>query len=270
MATLKRVHRRIVGDVEGQAIAATLGGQVAAGRKRLKISQEEFDRRVGVKASRISQIERGEGQGSPLGLWIAIGLALGRPLAVALSRPVDVDHAPADAGHLEIQEFLLRLARKAGRRATFELATRPNEPWRSTDVGVRDNRQRVLILEEAWNTFGDVGAARRATTRKVGEAEALALAIGGEGPYRVASVWVVRSSAANRALIARFPEVFASACPGSSQAWVRSLLEGTPPPSAAGLVWVGPASGRLFAWRRRQRTVSTAPSGGAAPRAAPQ
>ena len=251
MAGLKRVQQRIVGDVEGQAIATTLGGQIAVSRKRLDMTQGELGQKVGVRASRISQLERGKGQGSPLGLWVAIGLTLGRPLAVGFTRPIGGQHAPTDAGHLEIQEYLLALARQTGRAATFELATRPSEPWRSTDVGVRDDRQRVLILEEAWNTFGDVGAARRATSRKLAEAEALAISIGRGRPYRVASVWIVRSTAANRELVARYPEVFASACSGSSHRWVQALLSGGQPPEETGLVWVDPASRRLFAWRRR-------------------
>jgi hypothetical protein len=123
---------------------------------------------------------------------------------------------------------------------------------RSTDVGVRDDTHRVLILEEAWNTFGDVGAARRATTRKAAEAERLAIAIGGDRPYRVASVWIVRATAANRGLISRYPAVFARACPGSSLDWVRALVDGDAPPEATGLVWCDPIAGSVFAWRRRR------------------
>ena len=74
----------------------------------------------------------------------------------------------------------------------------------------------------------------------------------GTGPYRVATVWIVRPSAANRRLVARYPEVFASACPGSSRAWLRALAEGASPPAAAGLVCCDPVAGRLTEWRRRR------------------
>jgi hypothetical protein len=43
-------------------------------------------------------------------------------------------------------------------------------------------------------------------------------------------VWVVRPSAANRRLLARYPEIFRSAFPGSSRAWVAALTTGAPPP----------------------------------------
>jgi hypothetical protein len=143
------------------------------------------------------------------------------------------------------------MARATGRAATFELATRPTEPTRSVDVGVRDDANRVLILEEAWNTFGDVGAARRSTARKVAEAEGVAVALGHGRPYRVAAVWVVRATAANRELVRRYPEVFANACPGSSRRWVEALTTAAVAPDQPGLVWVDAASGRLTAWRRR-------------------
>jgi transcriptional regulator with XRE-family HTH domain len=249
MRGAKRTNEQIVGDREAGAIAAALGRGLRDGRRRLRLTQEELGRRVGVGPSRMGQLERGRGDRAPLRLWVALGIAIGQPLAVSLSRAAAADRV-ADAGHLEMQEFLLALARGTGRRATFELATRPAEPWRSTDVGVRDDTHRVLILEEAWNTIGDVGAARRSTARKHAEAERLAIAIGGDRPYRVASVWIVRATAANRGLISRYPAVFASACPGSSLAWVRALVDGNAPPEATGLVWCDPMAGCVFAWRR--------------------
>jgi hypothetical protein len=108
-----------------------------------------------------------------------------------------------------------------------------------------------LIIEEAWNTFADVGAAARGTSRKRAEAADLAATIDDGAPYRVASVWVVRPSATNRALLARFPGIFSSACPGSSREWVQTLTIGGAPPTAAGLVWLDPRSGRITEWRRR-------------------
>jgi hypothetical protein len=118
-------------------------------------------------------------------------------------------------------------------------------------VCVRDTRNRVLIIQEAWNTFGDIGAAVRSSNRKEIEARDLAATIDGGPPYRVASVWVVRPSATNRTLLARYPEIFRSAFPGSSRRWAAALRTGSPPPGAAGLVWLEPTSGRILEWRRR-------------------
>jgi hypothetical protein len=183
---------------------------------------------------------------------------LDRPLRIELSR--DVREEPADAGHLAIQELVMRLGRRAGHGATFELPTRPSNPAYSTDVGLRDDRARRLILVECWNTIGDVGAAVRSTNRKRAEAEGLAAAIGGGRsttggdlpgkPYTVATVWVVRATRRNRDLISRYPELFASRFPGSSRAWVQALTRGTPPPADLGLVWCDVRATRLYAWRR--------------------
>jgi hypothetical protein len=107
-----------------------------------------------------------------------------------------------------------------------------------------------MILDECWNTFGDIGAAARATVRKTAELEALAT--GRWGPdARVRVVWIVRATARNRALLARYPEIFASRFPGSSRAWVRALTEGSEPPTEPGLVWCDVAATRLLEWRRR-------------------
>ncbi len=116
-----------------------------------------------------------------------------------------------------------------------------------------------LRIEEAWNTFGDVGAAIRRTNRKTAEATDLAATIDGGPPYRVAAVWIVRPSPANRRLLARYPEIFRSAFPGSSRAWVDTLTTGASPPTKAGLVWLDPTSGRVTAWRRG-RTAGVRPN----------
>jgi hypothetical protein len=160
---------------------------------------------------------------------------------------------PADAGHLAMQEQLLELALSTGRPGTFEVATRPADPRHSIDVCIRDVRNRALIIEEAWNSFGDLGASIRSTNRKAAEAAALAATIDDGPPYRVATVWVVRPTAANRALVGRYPQIFAAAFPGSSRAWVRALVNGAPPPDQPGLVWLEPRSGRISEWRRPSR-----------------
>lgn len=91
----------------------------------------------------------------------------------------------------------------------------------------------------------------RSFQRKLVEADALAVAAWGTAPYRVAGCWVVRATKRNRALLARYPEVFAAALPGSSRAWVAALTTGTEPPTEPGLVWCDVRCTRVFAWRRR-------------------
>jgi transcriptional regulator with XRE-family HTH domain len=148
------------------AIAKALGERVRAGRKRLRLTQARLAERLGVHQSWLSRIELGRGGSVTLEMWIRIGLVLKQPLAVSLSRPIGETRQPADMGHLQIQEALLRRARATGRSAIFELPTRPSDPSHSIDVCVRDTRQRVLIIEEAWNTFGDIGGAVRSTNRR--------------------------------------------------------------------------------------------------------
>jgi transcriptional regulator with XRE-family HTH domain len=231
------------------AAAASLGRQVRDGRRRLRITQSVLARRVGLHQTQISRIELGRGWSVPLETWIAIGVVLDQPLAISLSRPIAHSRTPLDAGHLEIQEFLLRVARKTGRTASFELPTRPQDPSRSIDVGVRDARHRVLIIEEAWNTFGDLGAAIRATNRKAAEATDLAATIDDGRPFDVAIVWVVRATAANRALLGRYPEIVRAAFAGSSRRWLRALTTSAAPPQDPGLVWFDPSTARLLEWR---------------------
>lgn len=258
---VRRTPEQIVGEREAAALAGTLGGVVRSGRWASRMSLAELGARVGLSRTRLAEIERGEGTGAPLQTWIALGIALGRPLAVNFSRPLGEPHGPADAGHLEIQEHILGLARATDRHGNFELPTRPADPARSTDVGLRDDRHRVLIQAECWNTFGDLGAAIRATNRKAAEAEAHAIATqaGSDEPYRVATVWVVRATAANRALLARYPYIVDAAFPGSSRRWVAALTQGDEPPNEQGLVWFDPATCRLTEWRRA--TMAPDPNG---------
>jgi hypothetical protein len=81
----------------------------------------------------------------------------------------------------------------------------------------------------------------------------LAVVAGGDnGPYRVAGCWVLRATAANRALVARYPTIFASEFPGSSHQWVKALTTGAPPPREPGLVWVDLAGTRIYEFRKPQ------------------
>jgi hypothetical protein len=103
------------------------------------------------------------------------------------------------------------------------------------------------ILAECWNSFGDLGAAVRATRLKESEAAA-------SWPEdRVASVWIVRATAPNRELIARYPNIIDAAFPGSSRRWIRALTESFAPPTGPGLVWYDPSTRRLM--ERRRATI---------------
>jgi len=241
---VRRTAEVIQGQREAVALAGSLGAAVRTGRRNKGLSLADLGERVGLSRTRLAEIERGEAAGAPLATWVSLGIALDRPLAVSFSRPLGEPRAPADSGHLEIQEHILAFARATGRQGTFEVPTRPTDPARSTDVGIRDVPRRLRILVECWNTFGDLGAAVRVTTRKAAEAAAA------WPEDRVATVWVVRVSAANRALLARYPHIIDAAFPGSSRRWLAALTTGTGPPAEPGLVWFDPATGRLTEHRR--------------------
>ena len=249
MPTRIRTHLAIDAERRNLEQLARAGGEVCEARRRKRLTQRQLGERVGLSQAAISRAERGHGGGLTMDAWQRIGLAVDRPLVVTLQR--DTAGETADAGHLAIQELVLRLGREAGYAASFEIPTRPAEPWRSADVGLRNESARRLILVECWNTIGDVGAAARASERKRADAGALAAARWGEEPATVGVVWVVRASARNRALLARYPEVFAVRFPGSSRGWIQALTDSTPPPAEPGIVWSDVTGTRIFAWRRR-------------------
>ena len=239
---------------------AALGGEVRDARVRRRQTQQHIADAAGISRSTVSNLERGLGGAQSLDTWQRVALAVGRPLVVKLLR--DPLEDTADAGHLAMQELLLRLGRAAGLGRSFELAARAIEPWRSTDIGLRDDRRRRLWLIECWNSIGDIGAGARSTTRKVAEAEALAVAIGGERPYSVASCWVIRDTRRNRELVRRYPEVFAARFPGSSRRWVEALTSGAAAPAEPGLVWCDRDVTRLLPWRRTPPASVQPPSRG--------
>ena len=222
---------------------ARVGGDIRAIRHRRRWTQAELARRAGIGRSVVGRAERGVGM-LDLEALERIAAALGVSLVVSVGR--DPADDVADAGHLAMQELVIGLARRAGFTTQFEMPTRPSEPWRSSDVGIGSDVQRVAIDIECWNTFGDVGAASRSSTRKVAELDRAAVARWGTDG-RAALVWVVRSTTRNHALVARYPEVFASRFPGSSIAWLRALMEGADVPFEPGLLWL----------RRRDRAAAS-------------
>jgi transcriptional regulator with XRE-family HTH domain len=226
---------------------AQLGGEIRSSRLRRRWTQQHLAELAGVDRQIVGRIERARTR-LDVDVLQRIGVALNRYLEIRFGR--DAMEQPADAGHLAMQELVLRLGRANGFIGEFEVPTRPAEPWRSIDVVLASRPRRLMILNECWNTFGDIGAAARATVRKTAELEALAT--GRWGPdARVRVVWIVRATARNRALLGRYPEIFASRFSGSSRAWVRALTEGSEPPTEPGLVWCDVAATRLLEWRRR-------------------
>ena len=237
--------------IETRRIAATMGLEARTTRKRRRRTQMSVSDEIGISRSRYAELERGEGAMAPLDTWVRVGLVLGRPLSVSLSRGLDPE-LPADAGHLAAQEWLIARARLHGRGARFELPTRSAPGSPVADVVLRDDPQRTLGLFEIWNRFDDLGAATRTSDTKVADADVLArLAGGDEQPYRVAAGWILVDSAANRRLVARYPAIVRARFPGSSAALVRALRDGTPFPLGPAIAWFDPRIGDIRPLRLR-------------------
>jgi transcriptional regulator with XRE-family HTH domain len=251
VARIRRPELLAEAKRQNQVLLARLGAELRSSRRRRRLTQARLGEIVGVVQSTVSDMELGRGGSLSMDVWQRAFGAMERPLLLSLGR--DAMEDTADGGHLGIQELVLRLGRASGYAGVFELATRPSDPARSTDVGLRDDRRRRLLLVECWNTIGDVGAAVRASDRKRAEAAQLAVALGGERPHEVSSCWVVRATARNQALVARYPLVFEAKFSGSSWRWVQALLTGSRPPDALGLVWANVRVTRLYPWRRQGR-----------------
>lgn len=206
---------------------------------------------VGVSRGRLADLEAGkDSAGTPPEVWFALAQAIRRFLKFELGR--DPMQELADAGHLDIQEMLLKLTASAW-SGGFELATKPSDPGRSIDVPLVDHGRRRLVIAECWNTFGNLNQAVRSSDRKVPEATQLMLARTGQA-YEIGLVWIVRDTKANRALVTRYEHIFKRRFPGSSAAWVTALIQpGAPVPAEPGLVWCDIRATRLFARRSGRR-----------------
>jgi hypothetical protein len=156
-----------------------------------------------------------------------------------------------DAGHLAIQELVLRVAAAAAsmRRSSFQfalacLATRSTSSCGTTSGGcswcARRGTRSATSEQAPAHSSG-----------KLGQAEQLAGTLGLDGPHRVRGCWVVRATTANRNLVRRYPTIFASRFPGSSLGWWRTLIAGDDPPAQPGLVWSDREASKLFPLRHR-------------------
>ena len=220
----------------------------------------QLARRTGTSQSAISRLERGV---APLEVADLVGVARALDLTPRFELGRDPLDGPADAGHLAIQELLVRLARATAGAALVELPLGVGDRARSVDVCVHRRALGELIIEEAWNRIGDVGSGLRSFDRKLALAAEAAAAFP-MPPRTVTGVWVVRATRANRELLAAYPAVFAARFPGPSRAWVRALVAGTPAPAVPGLVMCDVAATRLFEWRPGLRPVGSTPRRGAA------
>jgi transcriptional regulator with XRE-family HTH domain len=249
MAGRRPTALAVQAQVRNKEQLASAGVAVRRARLRRHPTQARLGARAGVGRMSISRAERGLGGGLTLDAWQRIAIALDITLTVHLQRDQKLE--PQDAGHLSIQELVLRLGRRHGYGRQVELRSKPDEAWRSIDVALADDRRRRLLVVECWNVIGDVGTSARSSTRKAQEAEAIAdLRWGGE-PHAVSLVWVVRATRLNRELVSRYPEVFAARFPGRGAAWAAALNDGTEPPSEPGLVWASVNGTRIWPWRRR-------------------
>jgi len=233
------------------------GEKLRVGRRRRRLTQLQLGKKSGLSQSTVSDAELGEGGGLSITAWQRMALVLDIPLKFEVGR--DPLLLPEDAGHLDMQELVMRLGRSIGCRRNFELATKPDDPTRSTDVGLTDDANRRLLQIECVNTFGKINASIRSSDRKRADAEQLAVALGHGQQYSVHTCWVIRATKRNRAVLARYPELFESRFPGSSREWVKALTVGASPPQQPGLVWCDVGATKLFEWRPRQAAASPRP-----------
>ena len=238
MAPRKRRIAQIAGAREARAIAATLGRETRATRRRRQLSQAALGERVGLGQSEISYLERGHGAGTSLETWVAIGIALDRPIAIGFSR--DTIQPLQDAGHLAAQELVIRIAAAAGWLPTFETPSNPSDPRFVSDIVLTRER---AVLVEVWNRLDDLGAAVRSTDRK------LADLAGRREPAR--SCWILVDSAANRAIVRQYPAILRARFPASWIEWVRGLTGRSEPPADPGLIWADVRSASLRPLRLR-------------------
>lgn len=251
MAGVKRTRSRIAGAGFATSAARVAGAEVRRSRARRRLTQASLASKVGISRSRLADVEAGRGAGLALETWLALAHVLDRYLRFEFVR--DPLEEPADAGHLQIQQLVLRLGAGAGfDERRLEMPGRAGNRW--TDVALVKRAERILLLTECVNSVGDLGQSFRSSDRKLADAVQVAVALGRDGsPFRVGLCWVVRDTARNRELIARYEELFKTRFGGSSVDWVRALTRGGVPPSEPGLVWCDLRATRLFAWRHRQR-----------------
>jgi transcriptional regulator with XRE-family HTH domain len=256
MARPRRPSRAVQAADHDREMLATFGRNVRESRLHARLTQRQLAANGGVSASALRRVERGASANISVDTLQRIGFALDRPVTVQLSRGIV---EPIDAGHLAIQELVVRLVGTAGYRPRVELPSVRHGTWRSSDVAAMRAADHSLLGIECWNTIGDLGAGFRNSDRKRRDLEELAAATWGPGDHHVGICWVIRATRTNRELVARYPMLIASRFPGSSAAWVQVLAEGAAPPVGDGLVWSDVGAMRIYAWRRPAASAAALP-----------
>jgi transcriptional regulator with XRE-family HTH domain len=235
MGSRKRRAARTIGAHEANAIAANLGRDLRRTRTRRRLTQAELGDKVGVSQAEVSALEAGRGAHTPIETWVALGIALDRPIAIGFSRDI-ADPLPQDAGHLAAQELVLRLTTAAGWRGRFEAPSDPLDPRYSTDLALIAPDDRIALIE-IWNRLDDLGRAVRSSDRKLAEVSRPGTVVG--------SCWLLVDTAANREIVRRYPSIIRARFAGSSHGWVAALTRGSTPPRRPGIAWIDVRSARI-------------------------
>lgn len=146
-------RRRTVPELVAEARRLDVENQIQVGRdlrkrrRRRRMSQVALAVAAGMSREMVKRMESGRGGAIPGFRWHAVALAPDTTHDAEFAR--DHQEEPADAGHLSIQELLLRLGAALGFDKSVELPTRSSDPSRSIDVSLRNDRRRVLMVLEA-------------------------------------------------------------------------------------------------------------------------
>ena len=268
MARPRRPSRAVRAADHDREMLSAFGRNVRESRLQAALTQHDLAAAAGVSESALRRVERGASANVSIDTLQRIGYALDRPVTVQLARGIV---EPVDAGHLAMQELVVRLVGTAGFRPRVELPSVRHGTWRSSDVAAMRVADHSLLGIECWNTISDLGAGFRSSDRKRRDLDEMAAATWGPGDHRIGICWVIRATQANRELVARYPLLLASRFPGSSASWVQTLAEGAAPPIGDGLVWCDVGATRIHPWRRPATTgppaVPAVPAAPAAPAA---
>ena len=215
-----------------------------------RMSQRALAARVGLsQAAAAARSSVASARARPLETWIALrhrarSTARRVPESAAPARAM---HEPADAGHLRIQEHILRLATATGRPGHAS-SCRPDRDdsaplGRSSASGrPRHATQHPRRVLEHVSATSAPPSARTTPQARRGRRDLA------RRPHRRPS-GSSPATAANRALLARYPHIIEAAFPGSSRAWIHALSRERAA-DEPGLVWFDPATARLREHRR--------------------
>jgi len=235
--------------MEGRRRASSMSRRIGLGlhdaRTALRLSQEAASARAGIAQASWSRIERGASTSVSLETLASCAAAVEVQLAGFIEARPGSD-LPRDLEHLRRQELVIELARGGGWSARPELAIDADARHsRSIDVHLgrrSDTEQAVVELEDLLN---DGGAAFRNLADKVA-----AIRRASPPGTHVQGLLILRSTARNRSTLAEFPGLFRTRFPGSSQGWLRALIDTTAPlPDNDGLLWSTSRGDRLVAVR---------------------